>query len=657
MSSQSESGTKISNPEELTESKKTQSSEPLITDPDNRHVLLPIRHRDLWNLYKQAQASYWTVEEIDLKNDYADFKTKLTENERTFIKNILAFFAASDFIVNDNLFDRFIQEVNIPEAKCFYGFQTAIESVHCVVAETQILTETGYRKIGDLVDQTISVWNGKKFSKVEIVQTSEASEIYKVTLSNGMELDCTDGHKWIMRSGKNNSSEQRVITKDLKADDEIAKYDFPVLDISDPDEFLNPYLYGVLCGEENSEEDPGISPMVDRGNMARFFRASTKHHEKKYNQNCEMDPGESAKSISFVPMNYSIHTKMRWLEGLCDASGRRQRNPKSTIQITSKNGKFMRDVQLLLTTLGVHSNTKTNLTKSGESACRILEISAADVNQLIGRGFRPKHLEISTRDVKSRAPRLTVKSVVSTQRTSPTFCFNEPERHMGVFNGILTGQSETYALLLDTLIRDPKEKDDALHAVERIPCIQRKAEWAKKWIADTNASFAKRLVCFAIVEGLHFSGSFCALYWLKKRNIMHGVTFSNNLIARDEGLHTEFATVLYGKCRNRLTSDEMYEIMDEAVKIEKEFICESIPCAFIGMSGGAMSTYIEFVADRLLKQLGYAALYNARNPFDFMEMISIQGKQNFFEGRTSEYSKAFVNVTDTGKDLNMDVDF
>ncbi len=326
---------------------KDRDSEPILQDSESRYVLLPIKHHNLWELYKRAQSSFWVPEEIDLKSDYEDFMKKMTENERHFIKNILAFFAASDFIVNENLSERFMQEVQIPEAKCFYAFQEAIESVH----------------------------------------------------------------------------------------------------------------------------------------------------------------------------------------------------------------------------------------------------------------------------------------------------------------------SETYALLLDTLIRDPAEKHKALHAIETIPCIQRKADWARKWIADKTSNFAKRLVCFAIVEGVHFSGSFCALYWLRKRNLMQGVTFSNSLISRDESLHTEFATVLYGMLNNKLGDDEIHLIMKEAVDIEIEFICDSIPCALIGMSSPKMAEYIQFVADRLLNQLGHPKLFLTKNPFDWMDMISMAGKQNFFEGRESSYSKAYVGLSAEDTEFATDADF
>jgi ribonucleoside-diphosphate reductase subunit M2 len=204
--------------------------------------------------------------------------------------------------------------------------------------------------------------------------------------------------------------------------------------------------------------------------------------------------------------------------------------------------------------------------------------------------------------------------------------------------------SETYSLLIDTYIRDSEEKTKLFHAIENYPCIQKKADWAKKWIADKRSSFATRLVAFAVIEGIFFSGAFCAIYWLKKRGLMYGLTFSNELISRDEALHTEFAVLLYSKLEKKLNKKRIHEIVKDAVEIEKEFINEAIPCRMIGMNANLMSQYIEFVADRLCLQLGYDKIYNATNPFDFMELISMETKTNFFESKVSEYALANKSV-------------
>ena len=217
--------------------------------------------------------------------------------------------------------------------------------------------------------------------------------------------------------------------------------------------------------------------------------------------------------------------------------------------------------------------------------------------------------------------------------------------------------SETYSLLIDTYIKEVEEKTKLLNAVDHFPSIKKKADWAKKWISDNRSSFDTRLVAFACVEGIFFSGSFCAIYWIKKRGLMPGLTFSNELISRDEGMHTDFAVLLYSKINNKVPKDIVYEIFKEAVSIEKTFINESIPCNMIGMNQILMAEYIEFVADRLLVQLGYPKVYNSNNPFDFMDLISVEQKTNFFESRVSSYSLANVGKSQEENSYNLVEDF
>jgi ribonucleoside-diphosphate reductase subunit M2 len=214
--------------------------------------------------------------------------------------------------------------------------------------------------------------------------------------------------------------------------------------------------------------------------------------------------------------------------------------------------------------------------------------------------------------------------------------------------------SEMYSLLIDTYIKDSEEKHKLFHAIDNFPCIMKKAAWARKWIGDNRSSFASRLVAFAAIEGIFFSGSFCAIYWIKKRGLMPGLTFSNELISRDEALHTEFAILLYRKLKTKLTKKRVLEIIKEAVEIEKEFITEALPCRLIGMNSGLMTQYIEFVADRLIVQLGYDKVYNAQNPFDFMELISVETKVNFFERTNSEYALANKTVDKDVFELSAD---
>lgn len=326
----------------------TTTDEPILTDNPNRFVLFPIQHDDIWAFYKKSEASFWTAEEIDLGADLVDWNQKLNDDERYFIKHVLAFFAASDGIVNENLAENFVAEVQYTEAKFFYGFQIMMENIH----------------------------------------------------------------------------------------------------------------------------------------------------------------------------------------------------------------------------------------------------------------------------------------------------------------------SETYSLLIDSYIQDKKEKDHLFNAIETLDCVKKKADWALNWI--DNGSFAERLVAFAAVEGIFFSGSFCSIFWLKKRGLMPGLSFSNELISRDEGMHCDFACLLYTEhLINKLPKSTVEKIIIDAVEIEKEFVCDALPVKLIGMNSDLMSQYIEFVADRLLVELGNDKIYNVTNPFDFMEMISLQGKTNFFEKRVAEYQKAGVGSGDnaSSKTFTIDEDF
>lgn len=322
------------------------TTEPILEENKNRFVLFPIQHDDIWSFYKKAEASFWTAEEIDLSPDLIDWENKLNDDERHFIKHVLAFFAASDGIVNENLAENFLSEVQYTEAKFFYGFQITIENIH----------------------------------------------------------------------------------------------------------------------------------------------------------------------------------------------------------------------------------------------------------------------------------------------------------------------SETYSLLIDTYIKDSNEKNHLFNALDTLDCVRRKADWALRWIE--KGSFAERLVAFAAVEGIFFSGSFCSIFWLKKRGLMPGLSFSNELISRDEGLHCDFACLLYNKhLVNKLSKEQVKNIIEEAVEIEKQFILEALPVKLIGMNSELMAQYIEFVADRLLMELGNEKIFNVTNPFDFMEMISIEGKTNFFEKRVGEYQKAGVLAGKENQTFTLDEEF
>ena len=215
--------------------------------------------------------------------------------------------------------------------------------------------------------------------------------------------------------------------------------------------------------------------------------------------------------------------------------------------------------------------------------------------------------------------------------------------------------SNTYSNLIETYIKDKEEKSKLFNAISNYPCIKKKSDWAQKWIHDNRSSFATRLVAFACVEGIFFSGAFCSIFWLKKRGLMPGLTFSNELISRDEALHCEFAILLYSKLIKKMDKNRIHDIIKEAVEIEIEFICEALPCRLIGMNSQLMTQYIKFVADRLSVQLGYKKIYNVTNPFDFMELISLENKCNFFEKRVSDY--ALADKTQSSEDFAFTDDF
>uniref|UniRef100_A0A8D1CNM1 ribonucleoside-diphosphate reductase n=2 Tax=Sus scrofa TaxID=9823 RepID=A0A8D1CNM1_PIG len=217
--------------------------------------------------------------------------------------------------------------------------------------------------------------------------------------------------------------------------------------------------------------------------------------------------------------------------------------------------------------------------------------------------------------------------------------------------------SEMYSLLIDTYIRDPKQREFLFNAIETMPYVKKKADWALRWIADRKATFGERVVAFAAVEGIFFSGSFAAIFWLKKRGLMPGLTFSNELISRDEGLHCDFACLMFQYLVNKPSEARVREIIVNAVEIEQEFLTEALPVGLIGMNCVLMKQYIEFVADRLLTELGFSKVFQAENPFDFMENISLEGKTNFFEKRVSEYQRFAVMAETTDNVFTLDADF
>ncbi len=595
----------------------------LLSELGNRFVLFPIRYNSIWQMYKKALSAFWTAEEIDLSKDIGDWE-RLNKNEQFFVKNVLAFFAASDGIVNENIVVRFMNEVKAPEAKCFYGFQVAMENIHCVASDTELLTKKGYEKIGQLLGKVTEVWNGEVYSAVMVMKTSDAAPALEVHLSNGMSLVCTPNHEWLVDGFDGLTT--RVKTCDLSTGAKITPWAYPSWkddEIQDQQIFSNVKVHGEQAfGTSSTSNTSDYNPLLF---------------------NC--------RPPLYVPVNYSRQTKIEWLEGAFKHAIPME---SGVVAFIHTNAMFIKHVQLLLTTLNVQS----------DSCGATLMLDAYAFAELQELGLSGFYYVPAPPDANIARAAIYVTNIIELPEKIPMFCFEEPLRHTGCFNGILTGQSETYSLLLDTYIKEKDEKAHLLNAIQTIPCIAKKAEWAIKWINDTESSFTKRLVAYACVEGIFFSGAFCSIFWLKERGIMPGLCLSNEFISRDESLHTEFAVHLYGIISKEdasaaLSQETIYDIVAEAVLIEDEFITDSIPCNLLGMNSVLMSEYIKFVADRLLVQLGCEKLYNVKNPFQFMERISLSNKSNFFEHtRQSEYAKARVGDADaTGQSFALDADF
>ena len=633
--------------------------EPILNKENRRFTVLPIKYQSVWDLYKKQQSLFWKAEEIDFSKDYDDFK-KLDEDEKHFVKMILAFFAASDGIVNFNLRERFLNDVQIIEAQTAYAWQMMMEGIHCVSGNTKIMTDSGYHKIIDLVNKNINVWNGKEFSETQVKYTGD-SVLYRVTLSNGMILDCTPDHKWFLSKGNHTQlkkhTKEIVFTENLKINDIIYDYNLPIIDTKDIDNFKNPYVHGFFCGNGYySNNLPMIYLYGDRMKLIDYFNTSIVRKTTSGYKFCISD--KINKDKYFVPINYSKYTKIKWLEGLCDNNGYINyctNKTDTSILIFNTNLLFLQNVQLLLTTLGIHSNIKTS-TNHKNILLKEINVQKYDkgymlyletyyVKKLGSIGFNPKRLNIKFNNISNhKNNKIKIKSVIKLQGIHKTFCFCEEKEHAGIFNGILTGQSEVYSQMLENIVKNPNERIKLFNAIETVNSVKLMAEWAFKWI-ESKKSFAYRLVAFAIVEGIFFSGAFAAIFWLKKyrgkgKHFLNGLIKSNEYIARDEGMHVEFACALYKLLLQKLPKDEIYSIMDEAIDIALLFTNDAIQCKLIGMNSELMSQYIQYIGDRLLVMLGYPKKYFKKNPFGFMESIGLAKKVNFFENRSTDYQSA-----------------
>ena len=632
--------------------------EPLLQEDPTRYTMFPLKHLDLWNAYKNHMKAFWTEDELDYPADKQDW-AKLSDNERYFIEHILAFFAGSDGIVLENLIENFACEVQVPEARAFYAFQAMIENVHCVSGKTVILTRDGYLPIKDLVDENADVWNGKKWSNV-LIQYTGIDELYKVTLNNGMTLECTSDHEWIVKTKE--SKIKRVYTKNLDFGAQLVRIKYPP---TTPYKDMHyPYVHGLMSAYYSMNTTKNYSTkLVLPKSYSQYLSTlvGTKYFKTTDNGFFIVDISHRiTHPVFFVPLNDKVETKLIWLEGLYDYSGTIHEDIMGgeIVTLMTIDEEFAHKIQLLYTTLNVNCYVE----KVSSDIYRVL-VDCYNFDKLKKLGFvnhRIRRIKTTIEDVyflKHNTYEFYVQSVEKLDGVYDTYCFEEPHEHMGVFNGILTGQSTTYSLLIDTFVEDPQRKMELFNAIQTIPCVTKKADWAIKWI-DKSRPFAERLVAFTVVEGIFFSGSFCAIFWLKSKGKMtRALGLSNEFIARDEGLHTDFGVLMYHKLRRKLSRERVIEIITEAVEIEREFICDSLPCALIGMNSDLMYEYIKFVADRLLVQLGYEKEYNVENPFDFMNNIALSGKTNFFEKRATEYQNASAVIKQTDKSFDFDDDF
>jgi ribonucleotide reductase beta subunit family protein with ferritin-like domain len=650
-------------------------AEPLLEEDIDRFVLFPINNKPIWDMYKKHESTFWTAEELDLEKDRRDFEQKLTDNERYFIKHVLAFFAASDAIVNENLVQNFMDEVQSAEARCFYGFQVMIENIHCCSGDTVVLTDKGHFPLDLLANkgEKVNVWNGYEWSDVLPQLVKEEDDMMLVQLSNGASLKCTPDHKWILQDGDPRKKQsKRVETKHLEPGDKLFKWELPI--IKEGEILEHAYTNGFFSGDgSHTNGYPNIVLYGEKKNLFEFLENSpasnpTGKEDKQGRIKFYLTKDTVKMGKYYVPINGNLESKLEWLAGFADADGcaHTAKSGMKSMQLSSTHIDFLKNIQLMLTTLGVDTNIslmhpeREALLPDGNGgrklyeckACWVIYISCCGVETLRSLGFAPKRLDISPEDpnykLTVKKPFVKVESVTALPDKEPTYCFNEPKNHTGMFNGIMTGQSETIA--------DENEKHQLFNAIKTVPIIKKKADWCFRWTDRDVASFAERLVAFAIVEGIFFSGSFCAIFWLKKRGILPGVCFSNELISRDEGLHCDFACLLYSQLKNKLKQERVYEIMKSAVEMECEFVTSALPVSLIGMNAKLMCQYIQFCADRLIQSLGYSRLYEAKNPFEWMTLISLQGKSNFFEKRVGEYSKAGVGVEDD-PGFTLDADF
>lgn len=539
------------------------STEPLLNSNEKRDSLYPIRWQGMWDFYKLHLASHWVSQEIDLSKDVNDWNS-LNEDEKRYIKYGLAFFAGSDFIVNESQ-KKDSEEVQVMEYNFFNDDKISRENIHCVAPDTKVLTDKGYFPIQKLALGQAKIWNGYQFSDVNIQMTSFNSAIYRVVLSDGRSLDCTETHEWIILEGE---KLQKEYTINLKGGERIFPYNFPFL--SYPKDVFEYHKQSITQKLEGAE----LVLFEDGRILGTEIKYTSKKEAREFQETLE---GFACDSIVYNKKGYSVLIYARALYKLILA-----------LEIVSKK--------------------------------------------------YPKNKDFYFFQNISPARVVSIEYVYD----SRTYCFNEPLNHTGVFNGICTGQSTTYADLLEAYVKDNKERETLKNAVKSIPTIQKKAEWMREYIE--KGTFVERLIAEAIMEGIFFSGTFCAIFWMRKRGKLSALCDANEFIARDEGIHRDFNCYLYREVvKNKIPEPILEDMIRKAVLIEQEFVVESLPVKLLGMNEELMCKYIEYVADHLVYNLINKRIYKVENPFDdWMNAISLKVKADFFVHRPTAYSKTSI---------------
>jgi ribonucleotide reductase beta subunit family protein with ferritin-like domain len=612
----------------------------------DRYVLLPMKYHDIWEMHIKMQEAFWVFNEIrSFHQDLIDWRSKLNDNERHFIKMVLAFFASADGIVNENLVTRFYEEIQAPEARDVYTIQMHIESIHCVHGDTRILTDRGHYRIADMEGKLVNVYNGQVFSSVQVIKTAEKARFATVRLSNGAQLHCTDRHRWFTTQLKDGQPTLTVkYTCELTLGDKLWPMTLPIVpDVNQPPTLsyapLLGYLFtrGAVRSNQRciamSDEDQGLALGMRKANTTGRF----------------VIPNEALSMLDLVPCNYALSTRLGFLRGLL--SGRDVYHTHDQLVmcfLSPRRGAFRRanDIRLFLGTLGLSAYTQTRLSPQygrtkvyvSLDALRVVE-RALDMSFGLDRitAFNQIMAGPNNMDQVSRNE-ISVRSLSYADHLgeSPSYCFTEPLRGAGTFNGVVTGQSETYSRLIDAYIEDPAEREHIFKSLEHVPIINKKAAWAKTWATNDDVTFGERIFGQGCTEAIFFAASFASIFWFRSRGLLPALSQANTKIAIDEFMHAQFASLIFRDhlVHQKCSPERCYEIVRDAVNLEFEFITEALPCSLIGMNDDLMRTYIESVADNYLEACGLDRIYHSTNPFPFVEAaLDLPSLANFFENK------------------------